>query len=101
MSKNRKINRIMNRTKVNPSESDKMTPHKKTETEIASLNLTPQRSKLVRRKILTGNVLMAELTTAKEASAKKKISNIHWIISVKYSEEVPNGEPDKSVYKVM
>ncbi|KAH3868463.1 hypothetical protein DPMN_031611 [Dreissena polymorpha] len=83
--KNRKIDRINNKTESYASTSQlnshELTPMKKTEAEVSRLNLTPRSRKLVRRKLLTGNVLMAKIDRAKRASGKKKVSNIHRVIS--------------------
>ena len=57
------------------------TPKRKTMSEVKAFNLTPQREKIVRRQLLTANVIMHEIQEAKKQSGQKKVKAIHRIVS--------------------
>lgn len=80
-AKNKKIQRIMEYKNKNRNDKGTMTPKKQTEKEMIAMNLTPRRKQVVRRKLLTGNVIMAEIKAAKKACGKKRVNCIHRVIS--------------------
>jgi len=80
-TKSKQIERLSKKMKVNKTSKEQVTPKKKTAAEVEALRLTPRREKIVRKKLLTCNVLMQEIHESKVASGKKKVNSIHKVIS--------------------
>lgn len=73
--------------KVNKTKTNWCTPERNTEREITDLNLTPIRRDLVKKKLLTANVIMSEIAATKHGSASKKRSVLHRVVSGKLAQK--------------
>ena len=67
--------------------ADEMSPKRKTMSDIEQLHLTPKRQRLIKRQLLTSNVLMHEIAAAKKVSGKRTVRNIHRIVSGKLAKK--------------
>lgn len=83
--KNRKIQRMESKMdrlhSKNVTPKVNATPSKQTDIDIKKLNLTPRRSKNIRRKLLMSNTVMSEIAQAKLSSTTKKRQNLHRVVS--------------------
>ena len=81
-TKDKKIERLtkkIEQTKTaGPSE---LTPRKQTDIEIEQLNLTPNRKRFVRRKLLLSNSLLSQLKSTRKLQSAKKRQVLHKIVS--------------------
>lgn len=86
-TRNKQIERLHKKIKTSRTEAvadnKSLTPRRRTDQEVESLNLTPVRKERVRRKLLTSNVLLHEISNTKQSSTQKQRSVIHKVIAGK------------------
>lgn len=74
-------------TSKEPFVETSASPRTKTNHDVEQLRLTPKRRKLVAKKLLLSNVLLAEVKDAKKTSSKKKHSILHKVVAGKVSKK--------------